>query len=258
MNGRADDPALFYTGLVADLYEPLASEHARADSYEPFLERAGTPALELACGTGLPLLELVARGYDVDGLDASPDMLAHCRAAATARGLTVNLHQARMQSFALPGRYRAIFLAGASFTLLTADDDAMAALRCMHDHLLPGGSVLIPLEIIDVEAVRRSLGVFREAVGGDGERLRCAVTALDASVDGRDVERRLRYERERPGGATEVLERTWRTRAWSQQAFAGMLTAAGFQRVRMRAPEGGPAADDAAVFVALAQKPEAA
>lgn len=27
----ADDPALFYTGLVADLYDPLAAERARAE-----------------------------------------------------------------------------------------------------------------------------------------------------------------------------------------------------------------------------------
>ena len=68
-------PSQFYTGLVADLYETLASEHARADHYRPFLDRYGTPALELGCGTGWPLLDLVAGGYDVEGLDASPDML---------------------------------------------------------------------------------------------------------------------------------------------------------------------------------------
>jgi SAM-dependent methyltransferase len=77
-----DAPSQFYTGLVADLYEPLLSSPARADDYVPFLDRSGTPALELACGSGLPLVELVARGYEVHGLDASQEMLDRCRARA--------------------------------------------------------------------------------------------------------------------------------------------------------------------------------
>lgn len=61
-------PSQFYTGLVAELYDALVSYRPQADEYVPFLERSGTPALELACGSGRPLLDLVARGYDVEGL----------------------------------------------------------------------------------------------------------------------------------------------------------------------------------------------
>jgi hypothetical protein len=54
-----DSPAQFYTGLIADVYEALAII-ARAESYAPFFERSGTPALELRCGSGRPLLDLLA------------------------------------------------------------------------------------------------------------------------------------------------------------------------------------------------------
>ena len=70
------DPSQFYTGLVVDLYEPLLSQRARAEEFAPFLERFGAPALELGCGSGIPLLDLVERGFEVDGLDASAEMLA--------------------------------------------------------------------------------------------------------------------------------------------------------------------------------------
>jgi trans-aconitate methyltransferase len=152
-------PYRFYTGLVAELYEPLVSERARAEDYVPFLERSGTPALELGCGTGLPLIDLLERGFDVEGLDASEDMLARCRAAAAARGVDATLHRGDMQSFSLQRRYRSIFLAGATFTLLTTDADAAAALACIHTHLLPGDSVLIPLEIPDLETLRAHVGI---------------------------------------------------------------------------------------------------
>ena len=251
-----DADSQFYTGLVADLYEPLAGEHARAADYTRFLDRSGTPALELGCGAGRPILELREQGYDVEGLDASLDMLERCRAAAAARGVEVVLHHAEMQSFALDKRYRSIFLAGASFTLLTRDDDACAALACIHAHLEPGGSALIPLEIPDLEQERRFVGRGRETTNAAGERLRFTVlsVSVEPENDDRTLCRRLRYERTRPGAEPEVLERDWRTRSWSQAQFGEMLAAAGFSEVRLRSLRGGPAAPDERAFVALARR----
>jgi len=207
-----EEPSQFYRGLVADLYEPLVSEHARADDYVPFLEKSGTPALELACGSGLPILDLVERGYEVEGLDASQDMLDRCRAAAQARGLQITLHRGEMQAFELPRRYRSIFLAGASFTLLTSDADAQRALSCIHDQLEAGGSALIPLEVPDVALVRRMLGRVREVTNAAGDRLRVSMIAFEEQADGRTHSHRLRYERILPSGESEVVERDWRKR----------------------------------------------
>ena len=247
--------AQFYTGLVADLYEPLASERARAEDYVPFLDRAGTPALELACGSGLPLVELVERGYEVEGLDSSADMLERCRVRARDRGLEVRVHQGEMQSFDLGRRYPSVFLAGASFTLLLGAEDAGAALRCIHQHLEPGGAALIPLEIPEQAGLERSLGHFREVETDDGARLRVGLVGLDVDDAAQQVCRRLRYERIASGGEAEVLERDWLTQWWSQAQFREMLAATGFANVGFVAPEGGPAAQDASVFVALARKP---
>lgn len=247
-------PSQFYTGLVAELYEPLASEHARADDYIPFLERSGTPALELACGSGLPLLELVERGYEVEGLDASQDMLDRCRARAAERALDVALYHAEIQSFSLPRRYRSIFVAGASFTLLTTDEDAESALERIYEHLEPGGSALIPLEIVDVEAIRKHLGRFREVTTEAGGRLRVAVVALDVSTDGRSLRQRLHYEYIPPSGESDVVERDWQRRCWSQQQFLEMLLSARFDKVSFRARDGGRAQPDAVEFVALARR----
>lgn len=252
---KADEaPARFYTGLVAELYEPLVSERARADDYVPFLERSGTPALELACGSGLPLVELVARGFPVHGLDASRDRLDRCRDRAMTRGLDVTLHLGEMQSFSLPHRYRSVFLAGASFTLLTTDEDARAALARIRAHLEPGGSALIPLEIPDLEAVREGVGRFREVKTAAGDRLRVGMVAFEASDDGRTLSHRLRYERIAATGASEVLEREWTRRWWSQEQFRNLLLAAGFGKMTFLGVDGGPVAAGASTFVALARR----
>jgi hypothetical protein len=159
-----------------------------------------------------------------------------------------------MQSFSLPRRYRSIFLAGASFTLLTRDEDAASALARIHAHLEPGGSALIPLETLDVAATRAHLGRAREVRAASGDRLRVALVALDASADGRSLCQRLRYERIPAAGEPEVLERDWERRWWPQPEFAEMLRAAGFRHVSFLSPAGGPAAPDAPVFVALARR----
>jgi SAM-dependent methyltransferase len=251
-------PSQFYTGLVADLYEPLVSERSRADDYAPFLERFGTPALELCCGSGLPLLDLVERGFAVEGLDASQDMLDRCRASARERGLEVVLHRAEMQSFSLPRHYRSIFLAGASLTLLTSDQDAARTLERIYAHLEPGGAALVPLEIPDVDATRRSLDHFREVTSEGGDRLRVGAVALAEGEDGQSLSIRLRYERIPAllsgNGEPEIVERDWKRRWWSQSAFGQMLDAAGFADIRFLEPERGPARPDASVFVALARR----
>ena len=60
--------------------------------------------LDIACGTGPHLLRLAEGGYEMSGLDLSPENIAYLRARARARGLTVNLHVGDMTRFTLPAR----------------------------------------------------------------------------------------------------------------------------------------------------------
>lgn len=92
------EPADFYTGIVAELYEPLKSTHQGPGPYTAFIEGSGEPALELGCGDGDPLLHMRWRGLDVEGVDSSADMLARCRHKATKEGLDVVLHHQRMEA----------------------------------------------------------------------------------------------------------------------------------------------------------------
>jgi SAM-dependent methyltransferase len=247
-------PSEFYSGLVSELYDSLAGEPVRADQYAPFLDLCGTPALELACGSGNPLIELLERGYDIEGLDSSSDMLELCRSRAAERGLAASLHLGLMQSFRLPRRFRSIFLAGASFTLLTSDDDAAKALVNIHDHLEAGGHALIPIDCVDPDETRRILGTFRETTDGSGDRLRHAILSLDMHHDGRSASLRHRYERIPATGEPISVERTWRRRWWTQEQFRELVIAAGFADVTFLDPSGALAEPDAALFVALARR----
>jgi len=124
-------------------------EHAGFDDdvamYLGFAKRAGGPALELACGTGRLLAPLAADGVSVVGLDSSAEMLAIARGALEGERLlgAVELHQADMRDFALPGRFRLAFIALDSFALLRRPADQHAALTRIHHHLTLGGLLLL-------------------------------------------------------------------------------------------------------------------
>jgi hypothetical protein len=126
----------------------------------------------------------------------------------------------------------------------------------MCEHLVPGGRVLIPLVIPDVEQRRRTVGRFREARAEDGSLLRFAELAFEVDTERRVVHTRLSYERVRAGCAPEVLERDGHSSYWDQREFAEMLAQAGFTAIRAADPAGGAPTPDARVFVFLARKPE--
>ena len=145
----------FYTGLVARIYGPLRSAVPDHRPYRAFIAASGEPALELGCGDGDPILDLRARGVDVEGLDSSADMLEGCRRAAADRGLEVTLHHGLMETMDLGRRYRSIYLAGPTFNLLADDTAAAQALGRIHAHLEPGGSALIPLFVPELTPAQR-------------------------------------------------------------------------------------------------------
>jgi SAM-dependent methyltransferase len=243
----------FYTGLVAELYGPLRSAVPDPEPYTRFVERHGGPALELGCGDGDPILALRERGLDVDGVDSSPDMLARCQSRAGERGLDVDLYEQTMEQLDLPRRYRAIYLAGPTFNLLTDDQAALAALQRIGRHLVPDGVALVPLFIPD-PTPDEQFGVTREHVTDDGR-----VQRVSAVSETRDDERRLqttvlRYESTRDGVA-EVLERPWQLHWHTQEGFAALAAGAGLTVSAIRSPTGGDAAPDATSFVFFLSNP---
>ena len=154
----------------------------------------------------------------------------------------------------LPCRYRSIFLAGESFTLLSHDEDARAALERIYEHLLPGGGVLIPLGIPDEGKLRASVGRFREVEAEDGSVLRFGCTDFDFDAEHRRARTRCRYEVLRDGVVVDSLERDLLGSWWPQETFRKMLLEAGFARATAVAREGGLADPEASHFIFLARR----
>jgi SAM-dependent methyltransferase len=250
----------FYTGLVAEMYDSLVSYRASVGFYAKQIREAGEPALELGCGTGHPLLDLVGQGLHVEGLDSSRDMLARCEANAQARGLRVRLHHQEMESFTLRTRYRIIFLAGASFMLLPEVGAAERTLQRIYDHLEPGGQAVIPLYVPTRSPEARNATDqwrTRETVRpSDGATLRVSERFhYDRPRQLRVAT--LRYEIVRGGAVVQKVERPWLLRWYSQREFSGLLQKVGFASALVLDEDGKPATEDTAAFVFVASRPSA-
>lgn len=238
------DPADFYTGIVAELYTPLKSTARGAAPYVDLVEKYGGPALELGCGDGDPLLDLRRHGLDVDGVDSSADMLDRCRRRAAAERLTVVLHHQRMEALDLPRRYRTIFLAGPTFTLLPDDDTALRALRGIRAHLSEDGVGVVPL-FLPSPTPSDDLGRVRETRGADGAVLRFAVLAEERDEAARTQRAMLRYERH-VGDESEIVDRPWILHWYPPKRFHDLATAAGLHSETVTDPD---SLDDVTVLV---------
>lgn len=226
-----------YSGIVAAAYDRFFGEGPFWDQafFHDCIRANGGRALELACGTGRLLLPLLRDGLDVEGLDTSSDMLGILRAKARKLGVTPVLHQAPMQSFDLPQRYRTVFVPAGSFMILIHDSEVRSALQCCRRALEAGGEILLPLDGAPPEPSRSLEWRERRDVTVPEHDARLRIferLAYDPAA--RLTLWQLRYEVDRPGAAREVFHREHLLRHHPSDEFATTLLQAGFDGIAMR------------------------
>jgi len=99
---------------------------------------SGSRLLDVACGTGMHL-EHLAETFRAEGLDISPELLAH----AQKRNPELTLHCADMRTFDLPDRYDVITCLFSSIGYMSSVEELDAAIANMARHLIPGGVLLV-------------------------------------------------------------------------------------------------------------------
>ncbi len=131
--------------LIYDRYN-RGHHDQELDFYSSELAAFSGPVLEVACGTGMILLPLLAQGLDIYGFDLSAGMLAQLFAKVHPDDLA-DLHrrvsQQNMVDFQLDLTFDAVIIPARSFLHLITQDEQIAALRNIHRHLRPGGRLLL-------------------------------------------------------------------------------------------------------------------
>jgi SAM-dependent methyltransferase len=134
-----------YKKLCTEFYD-IDKPEAPRDALDFYLKcagRAGGPILEAMCGSGRFLVPMLERGFDVDGVDASPHMLGACREKCAARGLNPRLREQLLHELDLPRKYPLVFIAAGSFNLITDLNQVRESLRRIRNVMLPDAKLVL-------------------------------------------------------------------------------------------------------------------
>lgn len=148
--GSDAEVVIWHHGLIARWWANFNQDGPEIEYFGQFV-KGNQPALDAACGTGRLLVPWVIAGLDVDGVDASVDMIDRCREAADRVGRSPNLYVQPLNRLCLPRRYRCIVVCG-GFGLGATRDQDVEALRRLLAHLEPGGLLALDYEVEQFDA----------------------------------------------------------------------------------------------------------
>jgi SAM-dependent methyltransferase len=185
--------------------------------------------LELAAGPANHSIEYLSRGVSATALDICPQMIDYSAQKARQRGLSLRTVNADMLNFRLRDRFDMALLLTDSACHIHTSKDMIRHLRCVGDHLNPGGLYVIELTkssspnyINKWSAQENGVNLSIEWGANGEEESRRMVSATTVSVSG-NVE----------GQSIEINE-TIKTRYWSQFALEKAITASGSFTVARR------------------------
>lgn len=144
-------PSYEYYGLMATFWDLFRGDTSTWDDrffYLDVVKTYGQPVLDVGCGTGRILLDFMQQGFDIDGIDNSPDMLALCKQKAEKLGLNPIVYQQEMDKLSLPRKYQTILVPSSSFQLLLDSALPPIAMNRFYEHLLPGGVLVMPFMML--------------------------------------------------------------------------------------------------------------
>jgi len=138
--------------------------HGEADLVEHLCrDRRRAAVLDAGCGTGRLAIELARRGFDAEGVDLDPDLLALARAKAP----DLAWHERDLASMRLGRSYDVVVMAGNVLPFCRPDDRGAVVATCA-GHLRPGGLLVAGF----------SLHGVGEPVALDDYDARCAEAGL--------------------------------------------------------------------------------
>ena len=225
---------------TADLYDYVGPYRDR-DDLRFFVEaarEAGSPVLEVGCGTGRVLIPTARAGLDITGLDLSSHMLDVCRRRLRDEPGPVQsrarLVQGDMRDFDLGRTFTLATIPFRPFQHLTLVEDQLACLDSVHRHLVDGGALILDvfnpsLDALADQPIGQEFGEEPEFSVPDGRRVtrRHRIVAHDRFRQTNDVE--LIYYVTHVDGREERVVHAFTMRYLFRFEVEHLLARAGFQ-----------------------------
>ncbi|MFN8442411.1 MAG: methyltransferase domain-containing protein [Caldilineaceae bacterium] len=225
-----------YGKIRAANYDIGTEQQPIIDFYLQQWRQAGSrsPVLEPMCGTGINLIPFLETGAEIDGLDASPYMLAVCRQKLLTKGLHANLYEQSLETMALPRHYGFILIPGASFGHIYDKTVAQRCLRKLWEHLQPEGKLILDVRPPDTRSQFSASGTteFDVEDQADGSTI-FSTNVWSDKEEGRIIRNWCRYERYENGQLRETEIFDYHERFYGRDEFESMLRDAGFDEIEL-------------------------
>lgn len=169
------DDAAAYGEHIADVYDQWhgALDEAVIDTLHELAR--DRPVLELGIGTGRFAIPLAKRGLPVQGIDASPAMVAKLREKPGGSAIPVTI--GNFADVGVPGPFSLVFVAFNTFFALTTQEDQLRCFQNVAARLLPNGVFVIEAFVPDLTRFSGNQ-TFRTTSVGEGE-VRLEATTYD-------------------------------------------------------------------------------
>jgi SAM-dependent methyltransferase len=264
------EPQTWHYGAVAKWWAEFNTDGPEIDYFRTFVE-AGQPALDVACGTGRLMIPYLRAGLDVDGCDISADMVTLCRERAEREGLSPTLRVQAMHELDMPRTYRTIYVCGGIGVSGNREQTEEALFR-MHEHLEPGGTLVLDSEVpysegwgweYWIKERRRTLpepwpepGERRLGADGAEYELRSRIVELDPLLQ--QVTHEMRGFIWRDGRLVEQDEHVLKRTDYFPNELRLMMQLAGFSDIELREGYSGSQPTAETTFIVfIARKPGA-
>jgi len=158
---------------IARLYDPWSvSVTEDVQFYVEEAQRAGSPVVELAVGTGRIAVPTAAAGIRVIGVDSSPGMLEVCRERAELAGVgeLLDLRLGELESPPVEERVALVTCPFRSYLHLLDDEARLRSLSAARALLVPGGRLVFDVFAPGADDIAATHGRWLEREPGIFER----------------------------------------------------------------------------------------
>lgn len=171
-------PELTTQQLYAELYDLRVPEWpGEINFYLDFLNNTPERAqgvLEIACGTGRVTIPMAKHGFQMTGMDISPELLKIARAKSGNSGSPTWV-EVDMRTFNLKRKFGVIISPGHSFQFMNSPQEQVDCLNQIKQHLITGGWLILHLDHQDVNWLS-DLVKTREPVYSVGKTMNHPIT----------------------------------------------------------------------------------
>ena len=127
------------------------------DFYVEEAVKAGSPVLELGCGTGRITIPVAEEGIEITGLDRSDVMMKRAK-EKLARfdenvGSRVRFVNGDMRNFSLGKKFNLVMIPYRAFLHLLTSEDQVMALTTVRQHLVDGGKLILNVFDPNIEMI---------------------------------------------------------------------------------------------------------